>query len=331
MKRREFIGLIGGGAAALPPLWPLAARSQQSAKKYRLAYLALLPGENTSYGKACLQRLEELGYHEGQNMVWDYRSAEGRADRLPQLAADIVAERPDVLITGFGTLAPKAAIAATRSIPIVFTAVGDPVGAGLVKSLQQPGGNITGMSALASDIAAKRLQLLNDIVPGKGPVGVLGNPDTPYTALALDYVKKAAAVMEIPLKVFEARTVEDVPRAIGQIAEANVAAMLMLEDPVLLAATKQTTELVARAKLPAIYGPREYAAAGGLIAYGPDQSQLSRKAADYVDKIIKGAPPASLPVEQPTKFEFVINMNAAKALGLTIPSALLASADEVIE
>jgi putative ABC transport system substrate-binding protein len=330
MRRRDVITALGH-AAAFPLLWPLAARSQQSARQYRLAYLALLPGENTSYGKACLQRLEELGYHEGQNMAWDYRSAEGRAERLPQLAVDIVNAQPDVLITGFGTLAPKAAIAATRSIPIVFTAVGDPVGAGLIKSLQQPGGNVTGMSALASDIAAKRMQLLNDIVPGKRPVAVLGNPDTPYTALALDHVKKAAAVMGIPLKVFEARTVDDVPRAIGQIAEADVAALLMLEDPVLLAVMKQTTELVAKAKLPAIYGPREYAAAGGLIANGPDQNQLSRRAADYVDRILKGAPPGSLPVEQPTKFEFVINLNAARALGLTIPPALLASADEVIE
>lgn len=330
MRRRDVITALGR-AAALPILWPLAARSQQSTKPYRLAYLALLPGENLTYAKAFLQRLEELGYRDGQNIVWDYRSADGHAERLPQLAVDIVGTGPDVLITGFGTLAPKAAIAATRTIPIVFTAVGDPVGAGLVKGLQQPGGNVTGMSALASDIAAKRLQLLNDLVPGKGPVAVLGNPDTPYTALALDQVRKAAAVMGIPLKIFEARTVDEVPRTIGQIVEAEVAGLLMLEDPVLLAVIRQTAELVAKARLPAIYGPREYAAAGGLMTYGPDQSQSSCKAADYVDKILRGASPGSLPVEQPTKFEFVINLNAAKALGLAIPPFLLASADEVIE
>ncbi len=330
MKRRDVI-ITFRRAAALALLWPLAARSQQSARTYRLAYLALLPGEDLTYAKAFLQRLDELGYRDGQNIVWDYRSADGHAERLPQLAADIVAARPDVLITGFGTLAPKAAIAATRTIPIVFTAVGDPVGACLVKGLQQPGGNATGMGALASDIAAKRLQLLSDLVPGKKLVAVLGNPDTPYTALALDQVRKAAAVMGIELKIFEVRTVEEVPKAIAQIADAEVAGLLMLEDPVLLAVIRQTTELVAKAKIPAIYGPREYAVAGGLISYGPDQNQMSRKAADYVDKILKGASPGSLPVELPTKFEFVINLNAAKALGLTIPPALLGSADEVIE
>jgi putative ABC transport system substrate-binding protein len=330
MKRRDVI-ITFGRAASLPLLWPLAAQSQQSARTYRLAYLALLPGENLTYARSFLQRLGELGYRDGQNIVWDYRSADGHAERLPQLAADIVGTRPDVLITGFGTLAPKAAIAATRTIPIVFTAVGDPVGAGLVKGLQQPGGNATGMSALASDIAAKRLQLLSDLVPGKRPAAVLGNPDTPYTALALDQVRKAAAVMGIELKIFEARTVDEVPRAIGQVADAEVAGLLMLEDPVLLAVMRQTTELVAKARLPAIYGPREYAVAGGLIAYGPDQNQLSRKAADYVDRILNGASPGSLPVEQPTKFELVINLNAAKALGLSIPATLLASADEVIE
>ena len=247
MKRRDVI-ITFGRAAALPLLWPLAAQSQQSTRTYRLAYLALLPGENLTYAKSFLQRLDELGYRDGQNIVWDYRSADGHAERLPQLAVDIVGTRPDVLITGFGTLAPKAAIAATRTIPIVFTAVGDPVGAGLVKSLQQPGGNATGMSALATDIAAKRLQLLSDLVPGKRPVAVIGNPDTPYTALALDQVRKAAAVMGLELKVFEARTVDEVPKAIAQVVEAKVAGLLMLEDPVLLAVIGQTTELVAKAR-----------------------------------------------------------------------------------
>jgi putative ABC transport system substrate-binding protein len=330
MRRRDFITRIGGTAASAV-LWPLAVRAEQSMKLHRLAYLALLPGEDATYAKSFLQRLQELGYREGQNMVWDYRSAEGHSERLPQLAADVVRTGPDVLITGFGTLAPKAAIAATHSIPIVFTAVGDPVGAGLVKSLREPGGNATGMSALATDIAAKRLQLLNDLVPGKKLVAVLGNPDTPYTALALDQVKTAATIMGIPFRVFDARTVSEVPAAIAQVIDSGAASLLVLEDPVLLGAIPQTTELVAKARLPAIYGPKEYAAAGGLIAYGTDQNQLSRRAADYVDKILKGAAPASLPVEQPTKFELVINLKAAKGLGLDIPPALLASADEVIE
>ena len=330
MRRRDLIAGFGG-AAALPVLWPLAAQAEQSTRPHRLAYLALQPGENATFTKPLLQRLQELGYREGQNMVWDYRSADGHAERLPQLAAELVRAGPDVLIAGYGTLAPKAAIAATGSIPIVFTAVGDPVGAGLIKSLREPGGNATGMSGLATDIAAKRLQLLDDLVPGKKLVAVLGNPDTPYTALALEQVKIAATAIGVPIRPFDARTVDEVPRAIGQAVDAGAASMLVLEDPVLFGAIQRTTELVAMARLPSIFGPREYAAAGGLIAYGTDQSQLSRKAADYVDKILKGASPASLPVEQPTKFELVINLGAARGLGLSIPPTLLASADEVIE
>ena len=330
MRRRDFITAFACATAA-PALWPMMARAEQSNIPHRLAYLALLPGENSTFAKSCLQRLEELGYRQGHNMVWDYRSAEGRAERLPQLAAELVAARPDVLITGFGTLAPKAALGATRSIPIVFTAVGDPVGAGLVKSLREPGGNVTGMSGLASDIAAKRLQLLSDLVPGKMLVAVLGNPDTPYTALAIDQVKTAAAVLGVPFKVFDARTADEVPGAIGQAVQAGAASILVLEDPVLLGAIKQIIEGIAKARLPAIFGLREYAHAGGLIAYGTDQNDMSRKAADYVDRILKGASPASLPVQQPTKFELIINLKTARELGLTIPPALLASADEVIE
>jgi putative tryptophan/tyrosine transport system substrate-binding protein len=330
MRRRQFIRLVGG-VAAVPVLQPLTVRAQQAGKPYRIAYIALLSGEDTSFAKPLLQRLEELGYREGKNMIWDYRSADGRAERLQQLGAELVGAGPDVLITGFGTLAAKAAIAATRSIPIVFTSVGDPVGAGLVASLSQPGGNATGMSGQASDIAAKKLQLLEDLIPGKKLVAVLGNPDTPYTALALQQVKAAAAAMGLPFAVFEARTVDRIPAAIDEAIRSGAASMMVLEDPVLLGAIQQTTELAAKGRLPAIYGPREYAQAGGLISYGTDQSQLCRRAAEYVDKILKGASPASLPVEQPTKFEFVINLRSAKALGLEIPPNLLSLADELIE
>jgi len=264
-------------------------------------------------------------------MVWDYRSAEGRTELLAQLASELVRAGPDVLIGGWGTLAPKAAMTATGSIPIVFTSVGDPVGAGLVKSLREPVGNVTGMSALAADIAAKKLQLLNDLVPGRKLVAVLGNPDTPYTALALKQVKTAASIMEMPFTVFDARTVDEVPRAIDRAIDAGAASMLVFEDPVLLGALQQIIDRVARARLPAIFGPRECAAAGGLIAYGPDQKRAYRTAADHVDKILRGASPASLPVEQPIKFELIINLNTARELGLNILPTLLASADEVIE
>jgi putative ABC transport system substrate-binding protein len=329
-RRRDFIASIGR-AVILSILWPMAARAEQPNVTHRLAYLALLPGEDSTYAKSFLQRLNELGYRQGQNMVWDYRSADGHAERLPQLAAELAAARPDVLITGFGTLAPKAAVGAARGIPVVFTAVGDPVGAGLVKSLREPGGNVTGMSGLATDIAAKRMQLLSELVPGKKLVAVLGNPDTPYTALALQQVTMAAAALGVPFKVFDARTVAQIPGAIDQAVEAGAASLLVLEDPVLLGAIQQTTNLVAKARLPAIFGPKEYASAGGLMAYGTDQNQMSRRAAEYVDKILKGTSPGSLPVEQPTKFKLVVNLKVARDLGLTIPSAILASADEVIE
>ncbi|WP_291683983.1 ABC transporter substrate-binding protein [Bradyrhizobium sp.] len=330
MRRRQFIGLVGG-VAVVPALRPSPVRAQQAGRPYRIAYLALLSGENATFAKPLLQRLEELGYREGKNLIWDYRSAEGRAERLPQLAAELVGTGADVLVAGFGTLAPKAAMAATRSIPIVFTSVGDPVGAGLVASLGQPGGNVTGMSGQASDIAAKKLQLLDDLLPGKKLVAVLGNPDTPYTALALKQVKTAATAIRVPLEVLEARTVDQIPAAVDQAIRSGAASMLVLEDPVLLSAIQQTTDLAAKRRLPAIYGPREYAQAGGLISYGTDQSQLSRRAAEYVDRILRGASPASLPVEQPTKFELVINLRTAKALDLEIPTDLLSLADELIE
>jgi putative tryptophan/tyrosine transport system substrate-binding protein len=330
MRRRDFIIAIGG-AAALSNLRPLATKAQQSMKQHRIAYLALLPGENMTYAKPFLQRLLELGYREGQNMVWDYRSAEGHTELLAPLASELVRAGPDVLIGGFGTLAPKAAITATQTIPIVFTSVGDPVGSSLVKSLREPGGNATGMSVLASDIAAKKLQLLNDLVAGRKLVAVLGNPDTPFTALALNHVKMAATVMGVPLAIFNARTVDEALKAIDRAIGAGAASMLVLEDPVLLGDLRKIVDRLAEARLPAIFGPKECAAAGALIAFGPDQRHLYRKAADYVDKILKGASPASLPVEQPTKFELVINLNTAKRLGLVFPPALLATADEVIE
>jgi len=330
VKRRKFIGFVGGAAAALL-LRPFAALAQQAGKTYRIGYLALLPGEDKTWAKALVQRLQELGYREGGNLMLDYRSAEGRVERLPQLAAGLVGTHPDVLIAGFGTLAPKALIAATRSIPIVFTSIGDPVGAGIVVSLGRPGGNATGLSGQAADIAAKRLQLLRNLVPGNRIIAVLGNPDTPYTALALQQVRTAAASIGQPLVVVEARKADQVSNAIDEVVKSGAASLLVLEDPVLLGAMQETTASVAKAGLPAIYGPRDYAEAGGLISYGPDQHQMSRRAAEYVDRILKGAPPASLPVEQPTKFELVINLKTAKTLGLEIPANMLSLADDVIE
>lgn len=326
MRRRDFICVLSGAVAL-----PLTAGAQQREKSYRVAYLALLPGEDTTLAKPFLARLQELGYNEGKNITLVYRSADGRPERLPELAAELVEAMPDILVTGFGTLAAKAAKGATNSIPVVFTMVGDPIGAGLVVSLSRPGANVTGFSDLASEFATKRLQLLQNLIPGQKLIAVLGNPDTPFTALALKQVKTAAAANHQPLAIFEARNLGEVSTSIEAAIKSGAAGLMTLDDPLLLSAKQQIVKLLADARLPAVYGLKEYVEANGLMSYSMDRLQMCRRAADYVDKILKGAVPADLPVEQPTKFELTINLKTAKALGIDIPASLLAIADEVIE
>ena len=275
--------------------------------------------------------MQELGYNEGKNITLVYRSAEGRPERLPELAAELVQARPDILVTGFGTLAAKAAKDATSSIPVVFTMVGDPIGAGLVVSLGRPGANVTGFSDLASEFAAKRLQLLQNLIQGQKLIAVLGNPDTPFTALALKQLKMAAAANHQPLAFFEARNLGEVSASIEAAIKSGAAGLMTLDDPLLLSAKQQIIKRLAEARLPAVYGLKEYVEANGLMSYSMDRLQMCRRAADYVDKILKGAVPADLPVEQPTKFELTINLKTAKALGIDIPPSLLAIADQVIE
>jgi putative ABC transport system substrate-binding protein len=327
MQRREFILLVAGAAGS----WPLAAYAQRAAKPSRIAYLALLLGEDATYMKQFSQRLQELGYSEGNNLTLEYRSAEGRPERLAQLAAELAQGNPDVLVTGFGTLAAKAAAAATKSIPVVFSNVGDPVGAGLVASLARPGANVTGVSAQANEIAAKRLQIFLDFVPGQQAIAVGLNPDTPFSASALREVRSAAEQRHRALAVFEARTTEELLAGIETAVKTGAAGLLLLEDPLILGAKRKILELVANARLPAMYGLREFTKAGGLASYGPDFQHNCRRAAYYVDKVLKGALPVDLPVEQPTKFEFVINLKTAKELGLALPPTLVGLADEVIE
>lgn len=331
MRRREFIALAGGAVATASLLWPRAARAQQAEKSYRVGYLALLPGEDATLGKLFVQRLRELVYSEGRNLKLEYRSAEGRPERLAELAAELMQANPDVLVAGFGTLTAKAVATATKTIPIVFTSVGDPVGAGLVASLAKPGANVTGLSAQASDIAAKRIQILEDLISSDKIIAVLSNPDTPFTASALRVVRSAAEQSHRRLAVFEARTPDQVSAGIAAAVKSGAAALLVLEDPLTLGMARKIAELVAAARLPAMYGIRIFPEAGGLMSYGPDQPQIYRRAAEYVDKVLRGARPADLPVEQPTKFEFVINMKVARELGLVLPSTMLALADEVIE
>ena len=307
-----------------------AAEAQQAGKSYRVCFLALTPGEDTTSVKPLLERLRELGYDEGKNMTFEYRSAEGRSERLPQLAMELVRGRPDVLIAGFGTLAAQAAKAATLTVPIVFTTVGDPVGAGLVASLGRPGGNVTGLSGL-TEVGGKHLQLLRELSPGKEVIAVLVNPETPFARLALKEIKTAAEANRIRLVILEARTAEQVPRELQAAVTAAAGGLLVLGDPLTYSLRREIADLSATFRLPAVYPSREWVEAGGLMSYGADRRQMYRRAAEYADKILKGAKPGDLPVERPTKFELGINLKTAKALGLTIPPSVLARADHIIE
>jgi putative tryptophan/tyrosine transport system substrate-binding protein len=324
--RRRVLGLLGGAFA-----WPVAGRAQPSSTSYRIGYLALLPGEDITLAKPILERLRELGFVGGRDLIWTYRSAEGAPERLPALAVELLQAGAQVLVAGFGTLAAQAAKAATATTPIVFTSVGDPVGAGLVASLGRPGGNVTGLTSQAGDIAAKRLQILIDLLPEPRTIAVLLNPDTPFTALAMHEVRAAAEARQRPLTVLEANSADQVASRLATAIESGVGSLLTLDDPLLVSLRHRIIEVAAAAKMPAIYGSRSFVEAGGLMSYGVDRRQMSRHAAEYVAKILKGARAAELPVEQPTAFEFIVNLRAAEALGLIIPSALLARADEVIE
>jgi putative ABC transport system substrate-binding protein len=248
---------------------------------------------------------------------------------LPQLAAELVRSHPDVLVTGFGTLAAEAGKSATVTIPIVFTTAGDPVGAGLVASLGHPDGNVTGLTDQAADTGGKRLQLMREVVPAGAAFAVLMSPDTPYSALALQELQVAAEAKRVRIIAFEARTADEVLRRFADLTDSGVTGLLVQGDP--LTISMQVPELALEHRLPSVYQFRESVEAGGLMSYGPDRRQIYARAAEYVEKVLKGAKPADLPVEQPTKFELVVNLKTAKTLGLTVPSILFAQADEVIE
>jgi len=291
----------------------------------------LLENENDTSMKWMLVRLHELGYHEGRNLAVDYRSAAGQADRLPQLATELVALRPDVMVAGIGTLAARAAKAATSSIPIIFTTVGDPLGAGLVESLGRPGGNVTGFSEQSSDLGAKRLQLLQEATGGKADFAVLMNPETPFAGLALKVIQAAAQARHVRIRVLEARRPDEVLNAMGDVRNDAIAGVMVVNDPLMRDMGRQIVEQALKKKLPTVFAYRDFVEAGGLMSYGPDRRQFYVRTAEYVDKILKGAKPGNLPVEQPTKFEFVVSARTARALGVVMPTALLAAADEVIE
>jgi putative ABC transport system substrate-binding protein len=312
-------------------LAPLAADAQPAGKVWRIG--VLLPGPLVPLppGAVALQlRLLELGYVEGQNIAFEYRSAENKLERLPDLAAELVRLKVDII---YATVTPAAQAAknATKTIPIVFSASSDPVGFGLVASLARPGGNVTGMSNAGPDLSGKRLELLKEVVPGVSRVAVLWNSANAVIAHQVKETEAAAKVLGIQLQVVGVRGPDDIEGALAVSARGRVGALIVLADFLTVYHRGRIADLAAKNRLPAIYELREFVAAGGLMAYGPSLPDMGRRAAIYVDKILKGAKPADLPVEQPTKFELVINMKTAKALGLTIPQSVLLRADHVIE
>ena len=312
---------------------PLAADAQQAGKVPRIGFLSLTsPSDRPPLFDAFRQRLRELGWVEGQNIVIDYRYAEGRVDRLPDLAAELVRLKVDLIVSAGGTQGVTAAKNATETIPIVMIAVRDPVGTGLIASLARPGGNVTGVSGSAGlEWVAKQLELLKETVPKIRRVAILSNPTNAYHQLALREVDVAARALGVQLQFLEAQGPNEFDGAFAAMAKESVGALLVLSDAMLNSHQTRLAELAARNRLPAAYGVRESVEAGGLMSYGPSFLDSFRRAATYVDKILKGAKPAELPVEQPTKFELVINMKAAKALGLTIPQPVLLRADHVVE
>jgi putative tryptophan/tyrosine transport system substrate-binding protein len=323
--RREFITLLGGGAAA----WPLAARAQQP-KVPTIGFLgAASPSVWTQWIAAFVQRLRELGWIEGRTVAIDYRWAEGRNERFAEIAAEFVRLKVDVIVTA-GTLPALAAKKATAVIPIVFATAGDPVGTGIVASLARPGGNVTGLSNQGTDTAAKRLELLREVVPNLRRLAMLVNVGSPVVVLELGEVQAAARTVGLEVITLEIRRGEDIVPAFEAL-NGRADALYVVIDPLVNTHRIRINTLALAARLPTMHGLREYIEAGGLMSYGPNLPDSFRRAADYVDKILRGTKPADIPIEQPTKFDLVVNLTTAKMLGLKIPEAFLALADEVIE
>ena len=312
-------------------LAPRAAGAQQSGKVHRIGFVGTRSASDTSPQlDAFRQGLRELGWVEGQNIVIEHRYAEGRFDRLPDLAAELVRLKVDIIVA---PASPAAAAAknATETIPIVMVGVSEPVGLGLIASLARPGGNITGTSAIWPELVGKQLEQLKEIVPKVRRVAILSNPANPAHALSIREVKVAARSLGVQLQLLEARGPTEFDGAFATMAKERVGALLVAADPVFSLHRTRLADLAAKSRLPTMHGLRENVEAGGLMSYGPSSPDTFRRAATFVDKILKGAKPADLPVEQPTKFELVINLKTAKAIGLTMPRSLLLRATEVIQ
>ena len=326
MRRREFMALLGGAAVA----GPLAARAQETGKLPRIGFL----GNSTATLEANLvgpfrEGLRDLGYVEERNLSIEYRWAEGKYERFPALIAELIALKVDVIVTA-GTAASLAVKKATTSIPLV-TIVGDPVAVGLIASLARPGGNITGLSTITGELEGKRLELLREVVPKLSSIAVLWNPANAFLVGAEKDVQAAAQVLRMRVQSLPVRAPEEFDNAFAAIVRERPGALLVLADRLFLHNRARIVDFGAKHRLPGVYTHRELVEAGGLMSFGPSYAGMHRRAAYYVDKILKGAKPADLPVEQPTKFELVINLKPAKAFGLTIPQSVLLRATEVIE
>jgi putative tryptophan/tyrosine transport system substrate-binding protein len=327
MNRREFITLLGGAAAG----WPLAARAQQSAKVPRVGFM----GNSTAALEANLvgpfrAGLRELGYEEGRNIVIEYRWAEGKYERFPTLIAELLAANVDVIVTA-GTPASLAVKKATPSVPLVMIAVGEPVATGLVASLARPGGNITGVTSISPEIEGKRLELLREVVPGLSHIAVLWNAGSPVQVIQERETRVAAQALGMRMLSLGVRTLDEIEGAFATMLRERPEALFVLADRLFLHHRKRIMDFAVQHRLPGVHAYRELVEVGGLMSYGPSYGDMHRRAASYVDKILKGAKPADLPVERPVKFELVVNLRAAKALGLRVPASLILRADEVIE
>jgi putative ABC transport system substrate-binding protein len=324
MNRRDLIVLLGGAAVG----WPMAARAQRKAMPV-IGFLGT--GSRSAPSVAAFrQGLGETGYVEAQNVAIEYRWAEGSYDRLPAFAADLVGRKVDLIVAS-GNVSALAAKSATSTIPIVFAGSGDPVGVGLVASLARPGGNLTGFSILAAELAPKRLELLSELVPQARLIALLSNPNNPAADQMERGLPEAARAKGVQLQILKAGTESEIDAAFATLVQLHAGALLIGDDPFFGSRREQLLALASRHAVPTVHSSREATASGGLLSYGPRSTGLYRQAGVYAGKILKGAKPADLPVQQPTTFELVINLKTAKALGLTVPQSILARADEVIE
>jgi putative ABC transport system substrate-binding protein len=328
VKRREFITLLSGAAAT----WSLAARAQQPDRVAKIGFLGASWASPSDEGQrlaAFVQRLRELGWIEGRTVAFEYRWAEGRAERFTEIARDFVQLKVDVIVT-YSTPAVLAVKEATSLIPIVFAGAGDPIGTGLVSSLALPGGNATGVSLQTTDIAGKRLELLRELVPGLTRLAIIANLGSPNSVLEMSEARAAAATLNINIVPLEVRRGQEIAPAFEAL-KGRAEALYVVLDPIMNAHRVRISILALGARLPTVVPFRAFVEAGGLMSYGANQPDVFRRAADYVNKILRGAKPAEIPVEQPTKFDLIINLTTATALGLDVPPTLLARADEVIE